>query len=55
MTTDGVAVGPIGLPRLAREEESVAFALMISFVVIVTAVLGQDSQQRTFAEEDNSG
>ena len=37
LTADDVAVVPIHLLALVREEESVAFALMVSFMVIVAA------------------
>jgi len=38
-----------------RKQQMVAFALLVPFAVIVSAVLGQDPRQRPLAEQDYLG
>ena len=53
------ALNRVTLPGLFvahyREEQLVAFPLMVSFAVIMSAVLRQDARQRALAEQDHLG
>jgi hypothetical protein len=50
-TLNGVAAG-FGFFARIREEQLVAFALMVSFAVIMSGELGQGPRKRALAEQD---
>jgi hypothetical protein len=53
--TSNVSALPIHFIGSTREEQPIAFALMVSFVVIVAAVHRKHPRQRTLTEQNQFG
>ena len=53
--TRNVSARRVSSAGATREEQPIAFALMVSFVVIVAAVLRKHPRQRTLTEKNQFG